>query len=422
MRRLVGLIAWTAALLTVSAEAADVSFQNLRSQLDQQNPSLKQAALPKEIAGLGGKAARLQFAPELSFRSSKNWLRDSSGDGWPPNRASNIFELSWTVFDGLTRFKDVTIADLTEEQAQQQELSDRANVFSTLAGSYLDWQTAVARIDILQELVRLRKENVEKVRRRVGTGELGRTESLLFENQLLEAEDRLLQAISQRDAAVTAIAGLLPGSPLDPASQAPKKEPLFQEDYCGLDTAEIEKHPTLQGLRRAISIATAQQERTQSTFYPTAELGAEQHMNAWGDPSAGPNETYLTATLTWRLSDALVSQYDRQIAAIQRHDAQLALDAGLVLLRNSRDDNCRRLAHLKGRLKNSVGLIDNTEKLYNQGERKFARAGLSSLDLIRLQSDLLTARLQAVQLQRDQQQLRLQQTLIFAPVTFPTAY
>jgi len=121
-------------------------------------PGLLSAQKALKASDLAVKSRYAEYLPKVSLFGSYGWSDGTSGDTVTYNLSSKSrtfgFNVSWNIFDGFSRERNVTNAKINRNNARA-ALSDTRNLVSQ------EIKTAYLQIQILQEQKKVSQENVE---------------------------------------------------------------------------------------------------------------------------------------------------------------------------------------------------------------------------------------------------------------------
>ncbi len=197
------LIALFAVTTSLHAQSKKWSLRDCVDYAIENNISLNQQRLNKELSEEDIKAAKGNFLPDLGAQATQNWDFGYSigvvGTGTNRDRRSNTFGLStnMNLYNGnqnRNQLKRNKLA-LNSNQFQLDILVDDITI--QILSGYIDILAQKENLKIAQEQVKISKENVSQVEEFVNAGSRPRAELYDVKSQLASDQENLVRAESQ---------------------------------------------------------------------------------------------------------------------------------------------------------------------------------------------------------------------------------
>jgi outer membrane protein TolC len=156
------------------------------------NPFLENLSAKKEAAQFGLKSAKAEFFPTISATASAGRIDTS----WPPNHDEWTAGVTLTlpIFDGFSRWADVSKARAVLNQAKADERSGRDGITVTLEQSWTAWQNAVDTVTVQKEVLQAAEERAKISRVEYTNGLLSFDNWTIIEDNFAQAQTSLVAA------------------------------------------------------------------------------------------------------------------------------------------------------------------------------------------------------------------------------------
>jgi outer membrane protein len=173
--------------LTVSPDA-------LRAMVADQAPAVESAVAQVSVAEAGLSQSRASYFPTISVSGGYNWSNDQLGLAEGRTSWNTRLNLSYPLFNGLSREASVdrAHAQLTVAQAQADEAVRAA--IADLEGLLVALEVAEQQLAILEESVEVAREDFRVQQERYGLGAATILELVSSQIALLQAEYNLINA------------------------------------------------------------------------------------------------------------------------------------------------------------------------------------------------------------------------------------
>jgi len=173
-------------LEVVSAKKERPNFEALATI----NPSLENLSSLTEAAQYGLKSARAEFFPTISATASAG----RTDTGWPPHNDvwSAGVTLTLPIFDGGSRWADVSKARAVLNQAKAVERSGRDSVLLGLEQTWIAWQNAIDTVAVQKEVLQATEERAKISRVEYTNGLLTFDNWTIIEDNFAQAQTTLV--------------------------------------------------------------------------------------------------------------------------------------------------------------------------------------------------------------------------------------
>ncbi len=183
----------------------ELIYDELWNKVQEQSPELLAARNAVNLAYLSTKEIKSVQLPRLSINSAYSYSKSISDVGiYTSNRNLGFsagITLNYNLFNGFTNNQRLKIARIREESAVQDADLQKLNLEANLQQVYTDFETS-------QKLVRFEKENMQFARlnwsiaqEKYKLGALNDIELRETQKKMMDAENRLLQALFQSKSA-----------------------------------------------------------------------------------------------------------------------------------------------------------------------------------------------------------------------------
>jgi outer membrane protein TolC len=162
------------------------------------NPFLKELIAQKEAARYGLSSARAQFFPQVYVSGSAG----KSDSDLPPERTQWSLggTVSLPIFEGGSRFANVSKAKAAFRQAEADERSGRDGVIFTLVDMWTKFQDAIDKVEVQRKFLEAAGERARIAEAEYSTGLLTFDNWIIIEDNLVSAKKNYLNA--QTDALI----------------------------------------------------------------------------------------------------------------------------------------------------------------------------------------------------------------------------
>jgi outer membrane protein TolC len=158
------------------------------------NPFLENLSSLTEAAQYGLKSAKAEFFPTISANASAG----RSDTSWPPhnNEWAAGLTLTFPIFEGGSRWADVSKAKAVLNQAKATERSGRDGVITTLEQSWTVWQNAVDTVTVQKQVLQATEERAKISRVEYTNGLLTFDNWTIIEDNFAQAQTSLVAALA----------------------------------------------------------------------------------------------------------------------------------------------------------------------------------------------------------------------------------
>jgi outer membrane protein len=310
-------------------------------------------------------------------------------------------EINQPIFDGFQTSNRVRAAESGVLGSREQLNTTEQNVLLDAATAYMDVLRDTAILDLQRNNVEVIDEQLRQTRDRFNVGEVTRTDVAQAEARLAasRSEASLAEANLRNSIAVyRQVVGvepqqLAPGRPLD--SLTPRT----------IDAAlkvALSEHPAIKARQHAVDVAELQVKVAQGALAP--QLGVAGSVDQRYDRQS-VGDSALSASVVARLTVPIYEGGQAYSATRQAKEeaGQRRLEADLVRdqVRAQVSSSWGRLEAARAQIQAAQAQIDAAETALS-GVREEARVGQrTTLDVLNAQQELLTARVNLIQAQRD---------------------
>jgi outer membrane protein TolC len=156
------------------------------------NPSLENLSSLTEAAQFSLKSAKAEFFPTISANAAAGRIDTT----WPPhnNEWSAGLTLTFPIFEGGSRWADVSKAKAVLNQAKATERSGRDGVILTLTQTWTVWQNAVDAVAVQKEVLQATEERSKISRVEYTNGLLSFDNWTIIEDNFAQAQTSLVAA------------------------------------------------------------------------------------------------------------------------------------------------------------------------------------------------------------------------------------
>ena len=166
----------------------------IRREAVDRSPRVQSALANQNAARASLSSARSAYWPTLSLAGSYNYNGSKSTDYELFNSRSVSLSLSWPLFNGFTRERNITQQEVSLEVAEASASDTRRQVLATLTGELSNLEAARLRIEITTISVAAAGEDLRVQRERYRLGASTIVELLTSQENLSQAEVDLVNA------------------------------------------------------------------------------------------------------------------------------------------------------------------------------------------------------------------------------------
>lgn len=171
----------------------------LQNQLISNNPNLVAAQNSQNVAYLEMKRLRTQYLPVISLNGGYSYnsleaqagfvlFRESSGTYYGATA-------SWNIFDGFNRRRNIQNARIGIETSQLEVESTRQSLLAELERNFASYKNSIQLLELEQANLDVAKENTQIALQRYRLGNTNNLELREVQQDAVEAESRLINAI-----------------------------------------------------------------------------------------------------------------------------------------------------------------------------------------------------------------------------------
>ena len=260
--------------------------------------------------------------------------------GLGPNVGSNLFlagfDASWEIdlFGGRRRAIESADAALDAVTAEQRDVE--LSLVAEIARDYVELRTAQRRLDIVRELVDIRRDLLKLVSARFDSGLAGALDTARARTELEAGEAELADLRASEHAAIYRLGTLVGQAPeeLLPSLSPPRPIPVASKDVpVGLPSDLLKRRPDIRAAERRIAAANARIGVAEADLYPHFALtgGAGFESLQQNKFLVGPSRYFSVGpSVDWLIFDAGRVR-DEILAERARTDAAAARYRKIVL-------------------------------------------------------------------------------------------
>lgn len=412
-RMLLGVMASAFVLVGVNSVSAE-TLESALAKAYGNNPNLNAQragvrAADEDVAqAKSGYRPRINANAEISRTYSKydsRTPRNILGTGgeqteWLTPRGFGV-ELTQPIFDGFQTDNRVRQAESGVLRSREDLTNVEQNMLFSAASAYMNVLRDTAILDLQRNNVEVIDEQLRQTRDRFNVGEVTRTD-------VAQAESRLAAARSQASAAEanlrTSIAQYRQFIGVEPQQLAPGR-PLDRLTPRSVDAAlkiALGEHPAIKAAQHAVDAAELAVKVAQGALAP--QLGVTASVNQAYDVQTSGDERLAAAVgarLTVPIYEGGQVYAEVRQAKEQAGQAQLQADWIRDQVRAAVLSSWGDLEAARAQIQAAQAQIDAAETALS-GVREEARVGQrTTLDVLNAQQELLTARVNLIQAQRD---------------------
>ena len=389
--------AWTQEQPATSSASAQktIGLEQARERVEQRNETWQITEQRITQARARVEQARTAFYPTVSANASitRNPSAVVLGDrvilpvySWEAAAGAGV-----TIFDG-TRFPEVARAEASMESQRATASWQRATIRFEVAAAWYTLAAAQAQIDLLDEILVLREQDVERAEALVRGERAVPLDIARAKTDVLATEQQRLAAIAAKQDAADALAVLL-GDEADgnlqakggvEALDAPAALPAVGDD--------LSARADFKASERAIESATKAEEAQAWRWWPTVDLGANALI---GPPSlTRPNGYFWSVTLSanWLIYDGGLRRH--QLDELSSRTEELRLQQSLAMRQERAElTRIRRQVELAVASEEVIAeRVKNAEESLRLAKLRFSAGTASSIEIRDATSALLDAR------------------------------
>ena len=176
-----------------------LNIDELRNAITSTSPSLLLAQRNQNIAYLETKRLRTQYLPTISLNGGYNYNSLEAQAGFTLQRKAKgpYYGITgtWTLFDGFNRRREIQNARINAENYTLQTESMQQSLLSELEKNFMDYKNSISLIELEQENLEVAKQNTQIALERYRLGNTNNLELREVQQNAVEAESRLINAI-----------------------------------------------------------------------------------------------------------------------------------------------------------------------------------------------------------------------------------
>ncbi|WP_414474199.1 TolC family outer membrane protein [Microvirga sp. M2] len=310
-------------------------------------------------------------------------------------------EINQTVFDGFRTDNSVRRAESGVLAAREDLTTTEQSTLVNAATAYMDVLRDTAILDLQRNNVEVIDEQLRQTRDRFNVGEVTRTDVAQAESRLAAARSQEAQAEANLRASIARYRQFVG---VEPRQLAPGR-PLDKLTPSSLDRAlkiAFGEHPAIKAAQHQVDAAELQVKIAQGALAP--QLGVTASVSQRYDTRIGNDEALIAsagARLTVPIYEGGQAYSATRQAKEQAGQAQLQADWVRDQIRAAVVSNWGALEAARAQIQAAQAQIDAAETALS-GVREEARVGQrTTLDVLNAQQELLTARVNLIQAQRD---------------------
>lgn len=187
----------------------DLTYENLSSVLQKQNPELALAKINTSIGQLDLKQQRADFYPSISVNSGYSYQHNTSEIGIIRYGQNNgIYyglTASWTIFNGYARNRNIQIARINANNSELELEQTRLRMSNELYRLYTAWVKGTSIIKAEKENVYIAEENLKVALEKMHLGSISALDLREAQRNTIDAELRLIAAEFETKMAETSL-------------------------------------------------------------------------------------------------------------------------------------------------------------------------------------------------------------------------
>ncbi|WP_243368244.1 TolC family outer membrane protein [Microvirga solisilvae] len=397
-----------------------VSAETLESALAKaygNNPNLNAQRAGVRAADENIAQAKAGYRPQITATADvgRTYTQyDSRGPGNPFTREPNApegqqltprgygLEATQMIFDGFRTDNSVRRAESNVLASREDLTTVEQNTLFSTASAYMNVLRDTAILDLQRNNVEVIDEQLRQTRDRFNVGEVTRTDVAQAESRLAAARSQASQAEANLRASIAQYRQfvgvepqqLAPGRPLD------KLTPRNVNDAL---KSALNEHPAIKAAQHAVDAAEFQVKIAQGALAPQVGVRASvgQRFAVRGTPNDEQFAASAVASVSVPIYEGGQAYAATRQAKEQAGQAQLQADWVRDQVRAAVLSSWGALEAARAQIEAAQAQIDAAETALS-GVREEARVGQrTTLDVLNAQQELLTARVNLIQAQRD---------------------
>lgn len=176
-----------------------LNIEELRNVIVSSNPSLLLAQRNQNIAYLEMKRLRSQYYPRISLNGGFSYNALEAQAGFILLRRSNgpFYGITgtWNIFDGFNRKREIQNTKINIETSELETESIRQSLLAQLEKNFMDYTNSIILIELEEENLEVAKENTQIALERYRLGNTNNLELREVQQNAVEAESRLINAV-----------------------------------------------------------------------------------------------------------------------------------------------------------------------------------------------------------------------------------
>ncbi|WP_134496818.1 TolC family outer membrane protein [Microvirga pakistanensis] len=325
----------------------------------------------------------------------------SEGTGYSTPRGFGV-EINQTIFDGFRTDNSVRRAESGVFAAREDLNTTEQDILVNAATAYMNVLRDTAILDLQRNNVEVIDEQLRQTRDRFNVGEVTRTDVAQAESRLAAARSQASQAEASLRASIAQYRQFVG---VEPRQLAPGR-PLDRLTPGSVDAAlkiAFGEHPAIKAALHQLDAAELQVRIAQGALAP--QVGVRGSVAQRWDSSplnqGGALQASAVATLTVPIYEGGQAYSATRQAKEQAGQARLQADWVRDQVRAAVVTNWGALEAARAQIQAAQAQIDAAETALS-GVREEARVGQrTTLDVLNAQQELLTARVNLIQAQRD---------------------
>ena len=175
-----------------------LNFEELQTNIENQNPQLQAQVLAKRVAELQLKQTKANRYPNVQINTAYNFTRSESPFGFITQSYGRGFVYGFTasvpVFNGFNQNRNEKIAQLEVENAQFQLEQQKINISAQLNSAYASFQTNLQLIKVEETNLEIARENLDITLAKFKIGTITTIEFRTAQQNYLDASVRYANA------------------------------------------------------------------------------------------------------------------------------------------------------------------------------------------------------------------------------------
>jgi outer membrane protein, multidrug efflux system len=395
----------------------DPALNALETQAQAANQDLKAAAARVQQARAVTQAARASWFPSFDAGFGPTYEHLSPASQFLPQNANVPTQTLWRAQGTVSYEADLfgrvsSNVNAARADAQQSEALFRSvqlSLQADVAQNYFQLRQFDSDVDLYRRTVTLREDALKLVERRFKEGDISELDVAQARNELASARADAVGIARQRAASEHSLAILLGKAPADFTFAETPLVPVTARVPPGLPSTLLERRPDIAAAERAMAAANARVGLAKSAFFPKLDI-----TGAFGFESATLGDLFMWSSRAFLLGPFAGTALTVPLFDGGRRRANLAQARGkydedvaqyrqqvLIAFREV-EDNLSDLRLLDDQIREQNNAVSASQRSAHLSRTQYEEGEVSYLNVIDSERSVLTAQLQASQLQGSQ--------------------